>query len=150
MFIAIAFVAALVFAYALSSLYKHERSKRGSTKLGRELASLDPWVHQELVRIFSRSLKNASADKLRASFKGDPDVECVAQIERSVDRVELEFVKYAHETAAEISLHVLFEDGTREKSVTHRALPELPETVRKEFEERAVTRLFRAWEFPWA
>jgi hypothetical protein len=146
MVIAIAFVLGLLIAFKIYN-------RRAKAKLGaeNELTSLSPWIHQELTRVLAKKLNlGSSPAKLRASFKGDPDVECVSQIEHITSRVELEFVKYAHETACEVLLHIVFEDGSREQSSTHRAFPELPSSVRTEFEQRAVTRIYRNWDFPWA
>jgi hypothetical protein len=146
MVIAIAFVLGLLIAFKL-----YNRRAKAKHSADNELAALSPWIHQELTRVLAKKLNlESSLSKLRASFKGDPDVECVSQIERATARVELEFVKYAHETACEVLLHIVFEDGSREQSSTHRALPELPSSVRTEFEQRAVTRVYRNWDFPWA
>jgi hypothetical protein len=127
--------------------YFLSRKKTPKNDMVHELAVLEPWIHEVLGRTLGRKLD--LGERLFKAFAGEPDADVVTAVEGAVDRVELEFVKYAHETHAEVHLHVVFEDGTRHTEWTKKAVTELPVSVREDFEKKAVTRLYRTWEFPW-
>jgi len=85
------------------------------------------------------------------TLHGEPDADMVSQLERVVRKVDLEYLRFEHEQEVELTLTVTYEDG-RDASTSRRrfAMGELPEAVRKAFEQNATQRVFRAWEFPWA
>ena len=78
----------------------------------------------------------------------DPDV--VSRVEDKVRAVELEFLKYAHDAEAEVTVRVRYEDGNAGTATRRLAWAEVPEAVRSDFDRRGGTRVFRAWVFPWA
>jgi hypothetical protein len=66
-----------------------------------------------------------------------------------VRAVELEFVRYAHESDVETTVRVRYEDGKTGTSTRRLALSDVPETVRADFDQKGSTRVFRRWAFPW-
>jgi hypothetical protein len=128
--------------------YFLSRKKTPKNDMVHELATLEPWIFEVLGRSAGRKLD--LGDRLFKALSGDPDADVVTAVENAVDRVELEFVKYAHESHAEVHLHVVFEDGTKHTEWTKKAVSDLPTSVREDFEKKAVTRLYRTWDFPWA
>jgi hypothetical protein len=92
---------------------------------------------------------DAERRALEQTLKGDPDVRVVSAIEDAVSDVELEYVRYAHEPDAELSLRVKYEDGTVGTEQTRIPLSDLPVAVREAFETGGPTRVFRPWPLPW-
>lgn len=85
------------------------------------------------------------------TLRGEPDAELVSQLERAVSKVDLEYLRYNHESDVEVTLTVAYEDGRASSTSRRRfALKDVPEAVRQEFEHKATQRVFRAWTFPWA
>ena len=88
--------------------------------------------------------------KLARSLRGEPDPDVVSRVEDKVKAVELEFVKYAHDTEAEVTLRVRYEDGNAGTASKRLAWSDVPEAIRADFDGRGGTRVFRTWVFPWA
>jgi hypothetical protein len=126
----------------------NQRAKRSPTaEADHELAGLEPWVLDVVQRALEKRLGHDT--RLAQSLRGEPDTSLVSTVEEQVSKVELEFVKFAHEAAAEVYLHVVFEDGHRHTEATKRNPDELPTSVRNDFEKRGTTRAYRTWTFPW-
>lgn len=88
--------------------------------------------------------------RLVESLRGEPDPEVVEKLETAVRTVDLEFVRYAHEADAELVVTVRYTDGRTFEARRRVALSDVPRSVRDDFEAKKVTRVFRAWAFPWA
>lgn len=78
-----------------------------------------------------------------------PDPGVVEKIEAQVHAVEIDYVRYAHETDAQITLRVRYEDGSSSNVAKRILWDDVPESVRADFERRASTHVFRTWPFPW-
>lgn len=87
--------------------------------------------------------------KLAGTLANEPDHELVGKIEELVRGVDLEFLRYAHEDSAQVTVRVRYEDGTVGSSTRRLPVDEIPSAVRADFDEKATTRVFRAWAFPW-
>lgn len=117
---------------------------------------LDEWVITALEDELARTVfawTNASEQErapLERSLRGNPDPAIVSAVEAAVDRVELEFVRYAHESDVEASVRVRYEDGRTGSATRRLAWDDVPPSVRHDFDHRASTRVFRAWAFPWS
>lgn len=119
-------------------------------------AGLEDWIADTLENALTETvigIKNASAEErrpLRKTLRGEPEADIVGKIEDTVDRVELDFVRYAHETDAEVTVRIRYEDGAAATFSRRISWEDVPSSVRSELEERKVTRAFRAWTFPWS
>ena len=159
---------ALALAVAIVVFFVFRAKKRGAGP-GQDDASaaLDALVAESLERELAESVLHMTAstspsgsagpepaDDERARLKKtllgkDPDASIVTSLEQAVKNVRLEFVRYAHEADAEVTVELAYENGKTAKQTRRVALADLPRAVRDDFEKRGVTRAFRAWEFPW-
>jgi hypothetical protein len=97
-----------------------------------------------------RSSTPEERTRLARTLRGDdPDPDVVSRIEETVKAVELEFVRYAHEADAELSVRVRYENGESAAASKRIAWGDLPEAIRADFERRSASRVFRTWAFPW-
>lgn len=87
--------------------------------------------------------------KLRGTLGDEPDADVVAKIEELVRSVDLEFVRYAHESDVGTSVNVRYEDGHVGTATKRFALADVPASVREDLEKKGATRVFRTWAFPW-
>jgi hypothetical protein len=87
--------------------------------------------------------------RLAQTLAHEPDADVVARIEQSVRAVELEFVRYAHETDVEATVSVRYEDGRTGTAKRRLASGDVPAGVREDFDKKGATRVFRTWTFPW-
>jgi hypothetical protein len=117
---------------------------------------IDAWIADALEAELAEhvlGIKGASDEErkpLARSLRGEPDPDVVGKIEEALKAVELEYVKYSHESDAEVALRVRYEDG-KTSTVTKRVpWTDVPEGVRADFERRASTRVFRTWPLPWS
>lgn len=97
-------------------------------------------------------LRGASADERRPlarTLRGEPDPDVVARIEEKVKGVELEFVRFAHEQSTEVTVRVRYEDGGMGETSKRLVWAGVPASVRRDFEGRGGTRVFRRWTFSW-
>lgn len=130
---------------------------------GRELEAttdstpaLDAWVAEALEHELAEAVLGLHAPspeerkKLAKALRGDFDPEVVTKVEETVRAVELEFVRYAHESDAEVLLRVRYEDGRTGTATKRLAWNHVPEAVRADFERRSATRVFRSWPLPWS
>lgn len=113
-----------------------------------ELACLEPWLTEAVQRELTRNLPQVDAVALGKSLRGNPDPEVVAAVETKVAKVDLEFVHYAHESDADVTLRVHYEGDTTGTERKRTAVADLPESVRREL-SRGVTRVYRTWDFSW-
>ena len=145
--------AILVAAY----FFMRSRRKNGDAEVARESTpALDAWIAEALeVELAEGALGMRASTpeerrKLAKSLRGDPDPDVVSKVEDKVKTVELEFVKYAHEADAEITLRVRYEDGNAGTASKRFPWTDVPEAIRTDFDRRGGTRVFRTWVFPWA
>lgn len=152
-------LAVAILALALVSVKALMRARRssGDAEVARESTpALDAWIAEALeVELAEGALGLRSSTpeerrKLSRSLRGDPDPDVVSRVEDNVKTVELEFVKYAHDAEAEVTLRVRYEDGNAGTATKHLAWSDVPEAVRADFDRRGGTRVFRTWVFPWA
>jgi hypothetical protein len=113
-----------------------------------ELLTFDAWAFDIIGRALGK--KTSLGDQIFATLTGTPEAHVVSVIEAEVHRVEIEFVKYTHESDAEVTLHLHFEDGTKVSERCTRTATSLPQSVQDEFERKGATRAFRTWSLPWA
>ena len=114
--------------------------------------ALDNWVAEALsteLRRVSGLASESAKTKLVGTLAGEPDPDVVSAISDAVRKVDLELTRYPHEVDAELAVVVRYEDG-REGRITKRVpIAELPKDVSEEMATRAVTRVFREWQFSW-
>jgi hypothetical protein len=117
--------------------------------------ALDAWVRESLELELAGTVLGIRGStpeerrKLARTLAHEPDADVVARIEDHVRAVELEFVRYAHEADVETTIRVRYEDGKSGAASRRLALADVPETVRRDFEAKGTTRVFRTWSFPW-
>jgi hypothetical protein len=87
--------------------------------------------------------------RLARTLANEPDADVVSKIEDLVKAVDLEYVKYAHEKDAEVTVRVRYADGKSGATSRRLAWDDVPEPVRKDFLQKGSTRVFRTWVFPW-
>ncbi len=148
---------AAVLALAAFLFMRSRANKRTDPEVSRESTpALDAWIADALeVELAEGALGMRSSTpeerrKLAKSLRGEPDPDVVSRVEDKVKAVELEFVKYAHDTEAEVTLRVRYEDGNAGTASKRLAWTDVPEAIRSDFERRGGTRVFRTWIFPWA
>ena len=146
-------LAALVVAY----FFMRSRKTRGDAEVARESTpALDTWIADALEielaegALGLRSSTPEERRKLGKSLRGEPDPDVVSRVEDKVKAVELEFVKYSHDSEAEVTLRVRYEDGNAGTATKRLPFTDIPEAVRADFASRSGTRVFRTWTFPWA
>lgn len=149
--------AILVLAFVSVRALLRSRSNRGGAEVARESTpALDAWIADALEielaegALGMRSSTPEERRTLARSLRGNPDPDVVSRVEDKVKAVELEFVKYAHDTDAEVTLRVRYEDGNAGTASKRLAFGDLPEAVRADFDRRGGTRVFRTWVFPWS
>jgi hypothetical protein len=137
--------------------YARSRKQNADPEVARESTpALDKWIADALeVELAEGALGMRSSTpeerrKLAKSLRGEPDADVVSTLEEKVKAVELEFVKYAHDSEAEVTLRVRYEDGNAGTATKRLPLGDVPEAVRTDFDKRGGTRVFRTWVFPWA
>jgi len=97
-------------------------------------------------------LRNATAEERRPlarTLRGEPDPELVTRIEAKVDRVELGYLRYAHESDVEVTVRVLYENGEVSETSRRLAGADVPDAIRTDLDRLGATRIFRTWVFPW-
>lgn len=148
-----------VIAFALGIvvvwLVLRSRSAKHAPAVSTSSPAVDAFVRTALGKELARGVPglgggtDAERKALEQTLKGDPDVRVVSAIEDAVSDVELEYVRYAHEADAEVSLRVKYENGTVGTEQTRIAMADLPAGVREAFETGGPTRVFRPWALPW-
>ena len=134
------------------------RSRRGGKNAPTSDTSkgLETWVTDALERELAgevlgmRAATEAERKPLARTLRGEPDADVVTAIEAAVKSVEVEYLRYAHEREAEVTLKVHYEDGRATTTATRLPWSDLPPSVRCDFETKSSTRVFRPWAFPWA
>jgi hypothetical protein len=137
--------------------FMRSRRKSGDAEVARESTpALDAWIADALEvelaegALGMRSSTHEERRKLAKSLRGEPDPDVVSRVEDMVKAVELEFVKYAHDSDAEVTLRVRYEDGNAGTATKRLPWTDVPEAIRADFDRRGGTRVFRTWVFPWA
>jgi hypothetical protein len=153
MSIALAVAAALLVGY----FFFRSRRKGSDAEVARESTpALDAWIADALeVELAEGALGMRSSTpeerrKLAKSLRGEPDPDVVSRVEDKVKAVELEYVKYAHESEVEVTLRVRYEDGNAGTATKRLPATDIPAAIRTDFDTRGGTRVFRTWVFPWA
>ncbi|MBS2014498.1 MAG: hypothetical protein JST00_16550 [Deltaproteobacteria bacterium] len=149
---------AFLLSLALGYLVFRARARRaGAPEAARDTTpALDAWIADALESELAegalgmRSSTPEERRKLARSLRGDPDPDVVATIEDKVKAVELEFVRYTHESDAEVTVRVRYEDGNAGTATKRIPWAEVPDAVRADFDRRGGTRVFRTWVFPWS
>jgi|GEM_PF-1270222 len=144
-------------ALAVAYFFMRSRKSKGDAEVARESTpALDSWIADALEvelaegALGMRSSTPEERKKLGKSLRGEPDPDVVSRIEDKVKAVELEFVKYSHDTEAEVTLRVRYEDGNAGTATRRLPWSDVPEAIRADFDRRGGTRVFRTWVFPWA
>ena len=158
MLLAMSFALAAAAAVMLLAYFFLRSRKNGAgAEIARESTpALDSWIADALeVELAEGALGMRASTpeerrKLAKSLRGDPDPDVVSRVEDKVKAVELEFVKYAHDNEAEVTLRVRYEDGNAGTATKRLPFTDVPEAVRADFDRRGGTRVFRTWVFPWA
>src|SRR4029079_8494737 len=136
---------ALVAAAIVLAAYFFMRSRRNGAdaEVAREsTAALDTWIADALeVELAEGALGMRASTpeerrKLAKSLRGDPDPDVVSRVEDKVKAVELEFVKYAHDAEAEVTLRVRYEDGNAGTATKRLAWADVPVGIRADFDPR--------------
>lgn len=149
----LAVVAALgaVLAFLLFTRSK----RRGVDEMRDTTPALDAWLREALEQELAdgllgiRGSTKEERKTLARTLANEPDADLVGKIEETVKAVELEFVRYAHEADAEVTVRVRYEDGKTGATSRRLALADLPTAVRDDFQQKGSTRVFRTWSFPW-
>jgi hypothetical protein len=147
-------LAALALALAL---FFAARSRRQTLEVAKDTTpAIDEWIASALERELAESalgMRTSTTEERRPlarTLRGEPDPDVVSRIEDAVKSVELEFVRYAHEPDAELTVRVRYEDGRSGASTRRVAWGDVPAAIRADFDRRSATRVFRTWAFPWA
>ena len=134
----------------------YRQSRKTSVEPSRDTTpALDRWLRDALEQELAESvlgIRGSTVEerkKLAHTLADEPEAEVVGKIEETVKAVELEFVRYAHETDVEVTVRVRYEDGKTGATTRRLALDDVPENVRGDFKEKGATRVFRTWAFPW-
>jgi hypothetical protein len=154
---AMSFALLALAALAVGYLLMRSRKTTGEAEVARESTpALDGWIADALEVELAEGalgLRSSTPEERRAlakSLRGEPDPDVVSRVEDKVKTVELEFVKYSHDSEAEVTLRVRYEDGNAGTATKRLAWVDVPEAIRADFESHGGTRVFRTWVFPWA
>ncbi len=148
-------VLAAALALLLFVVLPYVRRKRSEAPAHEEAPALDRWIRDALeVELAEgvlglRSSTPAERKKLRDTLDHEPDADVVTEIERKVKSVEVEYVRYAHETEVEVTLRVRYERGEAGTARHRFALTDIPKAILADFETKKSTRVYRSWPFPW-
>lgn len=153
--VAMSFVIALLVG-GLAAFLLFRARKKSEHEVARDTTTaLDAFIAEALENELAGpvlGIRGASAEERRPltkTLRNEPDPDVVTKIEAAVRTVELEFVKYAHDTDAEVTVRVRYDDGNKGETSKRMAWSDVPEAVRAEFDKKGGTRVFRAWSFPW-
>jgi hypothetical protein len=142
---------------ALLALMLYRRGSKGTaSEVARDTTPvLERFLRDALERELAESVlgfANSTPEerrKLTKTLGDEPDADVVGKIEELVKAVELEFVRYPHETNIETTVRVRYEDGKVGTATRRLELADVPEGVKSELQKNATTRAFRTWPFPW-
>lgn len=149
--LALAVIVAVVTVLALRS-----RKGRLAGEPSERSAVVDTWATGTVEKVVRSAVLTATPTsdeekRFGRTLRGEPDADMVSQLERLVSQVDLEYLRFDHESDVEVTLTVRYEDGRGSSTSRKRfAMNEVPAAVRQEFDHKATQRVFRAWEFPWA
>ncbi len=148
---------ALAVVIVVAFFFMRSRRKSGEAQVARESTpALDAWIADALEielaegALGMRASTPEERTKLKQSLHGEPDPEIVSSIEDKVKAVELEYVKYAHDVDAEVTLRVRYADGNAGTASKRLPWTDVPATIRSDFDARGGSRVFRTWVFPWS
>lgn len=149
------FVIALLVGGLAAFLFLRARRKEEHEVARDTTTALDAFIAEALENELAGpvlGIRGASVEERRPlakTLRNEPDPDIVSMIESAVRSVELEFVKYAHDGDAEVTVRVRYDDGNKGETSKRMAWNDVPEAVRADFERKGGTRVFRAWTFPW-
>jgi hypothetical protein len=151
------FVLAALAALALAWFLIRSRSKRAEPEAERETnPALEAWILDTLETELAEGalgLVGSTTEeraKIAQSLRGNPDPDVVSTIEDKVRAVEIEYTRYVHETDAEVTIRVRYDDGKAATASKRLAWASVPAAVRDDFERKKTSRVFRTWTFPWS
>jgi len=117
-------------------------------------AELEGWIVSAVERELGATLNvwgdDAHKTRLGKTLRGEPDMDLVSSIEEKVRAIDVEYVRYAHESDCAVKLSMRYENGDVRTAERRLALDAVPASVRRALTEGGATRAFRAWDFPWA
>jgi hypothetical protein len=141
---------------ALLAFLFYKRSRTSPPEVARDTTpALDRFLRDALELELAESVLGIGDStpeerkRLARTLADEPDADVVGKIEEVVRAVELEFVRYAHESDVETTVRVRYENGKTGTATKRLALTDMPEAVRSDFEKNGSTRVFRTWAFPW-
>ncbi len=149
------FVVALAAALAAFFLFRARRRTAKPDVARDTTPALDAFIAEALENELAGpvlGIRGASAEERRPlakTLRSEPDPDVVSKIEDKVKSVELEVVRYAHESDAEVIVRVRYTDDGAGETSKRLAWSDVPESIRSDFERRGGTRVFRSWAFPW-
>ena len=140
----------------MTLLYMSRSRKAAAEASPDTTPAIDSWIASTLETELSLKvlgLRAPSEDERKPLAKtlngSEPDADVVAKIESQVHGVEVEYVRFAHETDAQLTLRIRYEDSSSSNVSKRIPLADVPEGVRADFERRSATHVFRTWPFPW-
>ncbi len=146
-------VAAVLLALLGLVFFLRSRPTKAKRALEGDLpTALEAWVADALareLRAVAGLNGEAARAKLKATLAGEPDPDVVSAVAEAVHKVDLEYTRLDYESDAELAVVVRYEDGRVGRVTRRLPLTELPTDVHQELTSRAVTRVFRAWQFSW-
>jgi hypothetical protein len=149
--VALALAAGLVVFLALRGRGGAKESEDANASAALDALVADA-IERELAQVVFGT--KASSDEERSSLKKalrgtDADIDVVTRLERLVKGVEVELIRYAHESDVEANVTVAYEDGRTARSTRRMAMTDVPRAARDSFEKKAITRVFVTWQLPW-
>jgi hypothetical protein len=132
------FVIAVLVGGLAAFLFLRARRKKDHEVARDTTAALDGFIAEALEHELAGpvlGIRGASAEERKPLMKtlhDEPDPDVVTKIEAAVRGVELEFVKYAHDTDAEVTVRVRYDDGNKGETSKRMAWSDVPEAVRSE------------------
>ncbi len=150
-------LAACVFGIVVLCFMLFRSRGRKTPEVSRDTTpAIESWIAEALEAELAegalglRSSTPEERQKLAQSLRGEPDPAVVSAVEEKVRAVELEFVRYAHEPDAQLTLRVRYEDGNAGTATKRIPWSDVPAAVAHDFDKRGSTRVFRTWAFPWS
>src|SRR6188474_970405 len=113
------FVIALLVGGLAAFLFFRSRRKKQHEVARDTTAALDAFIAEALEHELAGpvlGIRGASSEErkpLTKTLGNEPDPDVVTKIEAAVRSVELEFVKYAHDSDAEVTVRVRYDDGNK-------------------------------------
>lgn len=149
------FVVALLAGFLVAYVFVRLKNRNKHEVARDTTAALDAFIAEALENELAGpvlGIRGASAEErkpLSKTLRNEPDPDVVTKIEGAVRSVELEFVRYSHESDAEVTVRVRYDDGNKGETSKRLAWADVPEAIRVDFDRKGSSRVFRQWTFPW-